>query len=83
MKLLMRLKDFFYVQERFLIIINVENSCAAFKVFWKPWFFIKIFDEYEVQKTAFIWNNIFCNILNIFTVTFDQFNTSLMNKRKV
>ncbi len=25
--------------------------------------------------------NIFCNIINIFTVTFDQFNTSLLNKR--
>ncbi len=25
-------------------------------------------------------NEIFCNIINVFTVTFDQFNASLLNK---
>jgi len=31
------------------------------------------FDEYKVQKNRVI----FCDIINVFTVTFDQFNASL------
>ncbi len=38
----------------------------------------KCFDEYK-QKLLFE-VDIFCNILNVFTVTFDQFNASLLNK---
>ncbi len=33
----------------------------------------------KFKRTAFIWNtNLY--IINVFTVTFDQFNASLMNK---
>ncbi len=32
------------------------------------------------KRTAFILYRIFCNIINIFTVTFDQFNVSLLYK---
>ncbi len=31
------------------------------------------------KRTTFIWNDIFCNIINVFTVTFEQFNASLLN----
>ncbi len=32
-------------------------------------------------RTAFIWNKkIFCNIINVFIITFDQFKASLLNK---
>ncbi len=34
----------------------------------------------KFKRTAFIWNRNLCNIINVFTVTFDQFNASLMNK---
>ncbi len=43
----------FAAQETFLIIINVENSCAAS----------------------------YFSLINVFAVTFDQFNASLLNKR--
>jgi len=32
------------------------------------------------KRTAFIKNRVICNIINVFTVTFDQFNMSLMDK---
>ncbi len=32
------------------------------------------------KRRSFIWNRIFCNIIHVFTVTFDQVNVSLMNK---
>jgi len=54
-------------------IINAENSCIQL-------FFSGFFDEYKVQKTEFIWNTILCYIINLFSVTFDKFNSSLMNK---
>ncbi len=38
--------------------------------------FLGFFDHY----TAFIWNRNLCNIINVFTVTFDQLNVSLLNK---
>ncbi len=42
------------------------------------------FDEQKVKKYIFLKNlfeiEIFCNIINIFTDTFDQFNAFLLNK---
>ncbi len=32
---------------------------------------------------TFIGNIFFCNITNVFTVTFDQFNVSLLNKNMI
>ncbi len=34
----------------------------------------------KFKRTAFIRNIIFCNIINVCTVTFDQFNAYLLNK---
>ncbi len=34
----------------------------------------------KFKRTALFEIEIFCNIINIFTITFDQFNMSLMNK---
>ncbi len=35
----------------------------------------------EISKEQHLFEiEILCNILNVFTVTFDQFNTSLLNK---
>ncbi len=33
------------------------------------------------NKIAFSWNIIFCNVINVFTVTFGRFNVSLINKK--
>ncbi len=69
----------FSVQEIFLIIISVENSCVAS-------YFCGNLDRYILffrilfKQTAFIWNINICNIINVFTVTFDQFNATLRHK---
>jgi len=34
----------------------------------------------KFKRTVFIVTNFFCNYLKIYTVTFDQFNASLLNK---
>ncbi len=39
-------------------------------------FFSGFFDKQEVQQTVYIWNR---NV-NVFTVTLDQLNASLLNK---
>ncbi len=76
----------FAAQETFLIIINVENSCAAqyfsgnhdafyFQVnilFILLW--IKSSKEQHLFETE-----IFSNIIIVFTVTVDLFNASLLN----
>ncbi len=61
----------FAAQETFLIIVNVENRCAAQYFFQDSLMKTKI-------RTAFIWNGIFCSI-SVFTVTFDWFDASLLN----
>ncbi len=38
------------------------------------------FHEYKVQKNSIYLKYIFCNIINVFTVIFDQMNESLLNK---
>ncbi len=74
----------FAAQETFLIIINVENSCAAQYVLWKPWYilFFRIHRWIESSKEQHLFEiEIFCNIINVFTVTFDQLEiAALMNK---
>ncbi len=32
------------------------------------------------KRTAFIWNRHIFNIINVFNITFDQFNAAVMNK---
>ncbi len=56
-------------QETFLIIINIENSCAA---------------QYFVETDTFYFSGLFsrilCNIITVFTITFDKCIVSLINK---
>ncbi len=42
-------------------------------------FFSGFFDEQKVQKNSVYLKQKTCNIINIFTVIFDQFNASLKN----
>ncbi len=39
-----------------------------------------IFLDSQMNRQHLFEIEIFCNIINVFTVTFDQFNASLMNK---
>ncbi len=43
-------------------------------------YFSGFFDESKVQKSRMYLKQIVCNIINVFTATFDQFNASLLNK---
>ncbi len=44
-------------------------------------YFSGFFNEWKVQKGQHLFDiEIFCNIINVLTVTFDQFNASLLNK---
>ncbi len=63
-------------------MINVENSCAA-QHFFGNWYieFLRIIWWIESSKEQHLFEiEIFCNIISVFTVTFDQFNASLLNK---
>jgi len=52
------------------------NGKAEFTLLWKPWFVQDSLMNRKFKRTAFIWNN----IIIVFTVTFDQLNSSLLNK---
>ncbi len=67
----------FAAQETFLMIINVKNI-NIFVETVTHFIFQDSQMNRKFKRTAFIW--IFCIIINIVTVTFDQFNASLMNK---
>ncbi len=50
---------------------------------WKLWYilFVRIHRWIESSKEQLLFETeIFCNIINVFTVTFDQYNASFMNK---
>ncbi len=62
-----------------IIIINVENSCAA--SYFCGFFFFMILWWIGNSKEHYLFKvEVFYKILNVFTVTFDQFNVSLLNK---
>ncbi len=64
----------------FLIIINVGKT--AVQGFCGNWYiFSGFFDEQKLQQLAEI--EIFCSILNVFIVTFNQLNASLLIKKYV
>ncbi len=65
------------MHKTFLIIINCENRYTAF-VKTVIYFSSGVLDEQKVQKNS-IYNKSFVTI-NVFTVTFDQFNVPLLNK---
>ncbi len=67
----------FAAQETFLIIIDVENSCAAKYFCWSSDPFYCIHFQYLMNRKHLFKIE---NILNIFTITFEQFNASLLNK---
>ncbi len=46
---------------------------------WKPWPFSGLFDESSKEQHLFVIDFFFFT-LNVFTVTFDKFNASLLNK---
>ncbi len=63
----------FAAQETFPIIISVENSFAAYyyKILWWK----------DISKEQHLFEiEIFCKIINVFNVTFDQFNVFFLNK---
>ncbi len=47
---------------------------------WELWYIFSGFFEYKVQKNSVYLKYDFCNIINVFTVTFDWLNASLLNK---
>ncbi len=65
---------------------NISDYYQCWKHFiflWKPSYirFFRIHKWIESSKEQHLFEiEIFCNIINIFTITFDQFNMSLMNK---
>ncbi len=67
---LRNISDYYQCLKQVLINIFVETVIH----------FSEYLDEYEVQKSRIFGIEIFCNIINIFTVTFDQFKNSCLNK---
>jgi len=44
-------------------------------------FIFRISEEYKVKKEQHLFEiEVFCNIISVFTFTFDQFNAFLLNK---
>ncbi len=73
----------FAAQKTFLIIINAENSCAAenFGGNRYTFYFSGFFDERKSSKVQHLSEiEIFCNIISVFTFTFDLLNAFLLNK---
>ncbi len=59
-----------------LLIINAENSCATFVHFClEDLWWIENSNEQRLFEIE-----IFCNIINVFTVTCDHLNASKLNK---
>ncbi len=60
-----------------------KQCCAAKYFLWKPWYILLfgILWWTESSKEQHLFETeIFCNITNVFIVTFDQFNAFLLNK---
>ncbi len=71
----------FAAQETFLIFKML--CCLIFFFCGNSDMFFRILWWIERTKTAFTWNiNLFCNIINVFTVIFDQIKASLLNTRR-
>ncbi len=66
----------FAAQETFLIIINVENSCAAEYLCVCVCFFQDSLMNRNFKRTALVETE-------NFTLIFDQFNASLLNKIRI
>ncbi len=68
--------------ETFLVIIDVKNGSYSLHNFLKPcYIFSRIFWWIESSKEQHFFKiELFCKIINVFSVTFHQFNVSLLNK---
>ncbi len=62
-------------------LLPTLKTVVLLNIFCRNWFFFQTSLMYRKFTIAtFIWNRIFNNV-NIFTVTFDQFDVSLINKK--
>ncbi len=67
--------------ETFLIIINVENSCAAsYFVETAIHFFSGYLTKRKFKGKHLFEIEIFCNTINVFIAIFYKFNASLLSK---
>jgi len=55
------------------------KQLCCFIFLYKPWH-ILLSRILKLKRAAFVWNSTFCNIIITFTLTFDQFNMSLLNR---
>ncbi len=60
--------------------MNVENIYTALSFVENCMYFSELFEEYEVRNQRLFKMEIFCNIINVFTVNFDQLNVFFLNK---
>ncbi len=68
-------KSFFYddlTLKKYFLLLSMLKTVVLLNIFGKN----MIFDNY---KEHFLFE-IFCNIINVFTATLDQFNASPLNK---
>ncbi len=56
------------------VLLNISVEIMLF-------FLLRLFDEWKIQKNSICLKyKSFVNIIHFFTITFDQFNASLLNK---
>jgi len=67
----LKLSDYYYLMH----IIYVKKGCVLPNIFVETDTFLGFFVELIEQNR----NRNFCNFINVFTVTFDQFNASFLN----
>ncbi len=62
-----------------LLLLSVLKKLNCLIFLWKPWFFSRFIDEQSSKEQHLFKAEIFCNITNVFTVTFDEVNAPLLN----
>ncbi len=87
----MFLKEVSYAQQSCIDLIKntvkaviVWNNCFRFYYILKCNLFLWHKAEFSAENSKeqyLFWIEIFCEVVQVFTVTFDQFNASLMNKK--
>ncbi len=72
-------------RKHFLMISDVEKKIVMLNIFCGNCDTVHYFQRilwWRFKRAAFMWNiYIFCNVINLFTATFDHFNASLIYKR--
>ncbi len=64
----------------FSIINNGSYNYQCWEQFLLLIIFVELMNIISKERHLFKKTEIFCNIINLFTVTFNQFNASLLNK---